>query len=613
MTNELDNSNLDNNTPKEGSIIEPQTTTEAENKNSSNLKADTDSSTDALVDSIVKQEGDEVLAIEDQGHSSELKKPWYHWLLKKPVLITAIVILIIAVIAAIPYTRYKLLGLVSKQNYSLQVIDSQTKQPISDVQMSIRGIMELTDNQGRAKVKVKLGKTVLSLKKTYYKSLTFSVLVGIRNRNHIFLLKATGRQVPITIVNKISNQPVANARVAAAGSTVQTNQKGSATIVLPANAGTVSATINANGFNNLSSSIVVTTSKVSANQFSLVPAGKIYFLSNATGTIDVISTNLDGSNRQTVLAGTGNEDPNNTQLLMTSDGQYVALLSRRSGSSPSVYLIDASNNQLTTIDSGNANFSLVGWDGHYLIYTVSRNDIESWQPDQNAIKSYDADTGHLSILDQTTASGTSSLDQQAQQFDGVTLLANGSILYDEGWTLGSQALTSLSSLQGHIYTINPDGSSKKTVYNINVPSGAQAYGIYPSSVQYGPNSVYITDGFGDYYNYVNGQFSTDTSLTNDGFNQLENTAFYNTTTGMESLWSYVRDGQNVIYVSSSSTPNGQTVATLNGLTPYSWYSSSYILLTKTNSQLFIMPASGLSTNQSPLKVTDYFANGYAQQ
>jgi len=77
--------------------------------------------------------------------------------------------------------------------------------------------------------------------------------------------------------------------------------------------------------------VTVTTDKVAANQFKLAPVGKVFFLSNAGGKIDVVSTNLDGTDRKVVLAGTGKEDRNNTVLLASSDWKYLALLSLRDG------------------------------------------------------------------------------------------------------------------------------------------------------------------------------------------------------------------------------------------------------------------------------------------
>src|SRR6185369_16053847 len=114
----------------------------------------------------------------------------------------------------------------------------------------------------------------------------------------------------------------------------------------------------------------------------------IYFLSKASGKIDVVKTNLDGTDRQTVLAGTGKEEDTDTILLASRDWKYLALKSRRDGKAVKLYLIDTSNDKLTTIDEGNATFDMVGWQNDYFVYYVYRNNVKSWQPKGSSLKSY---------------------------------------------------------------------------------------------------------------------------------------------------------------------------------------------------------------------------------
>ncbi|MEJ0072888.1 MAG: hypothetical protein WDN27_02250 [Candidatus Saccharibacteria bacterium] len=179
-----------------------------------------------------------------------------------------------------------------------------------------------------------------------------------------------------------------------------------ANLVIPSDATVQAATITTSGYNTARVNITA-AGDLAKNTFAVTPAGRLYFLSNLSGKIDVVKTNLDGTDRQTVLAGTGNEDSGSTSLLASRDWKYLALLSRRSGDNASVYLIDTTNNdKLTTIDQGNADFSLVGWSGDNFVYQVTRNTISNWQAGQQALKSFDATSGETLLLDQTQASGT---------------------------------------------------------------------------------------------------------------------------------------------------------------------------------------------------------------
>src|SRR5262249_8500163 len=138
---------------------------------------------------------------------------------------------------------------------------------------------------------------------------------------------------------------------------------------------------------------------------SLVPTGKVYVLSNASGHIDVVSMNVDGTARQTVVAGTGQEDPNATILSASADARYLALLARRAGVQASLYLVDTATNKLSVIDEGDATFSLVGWIDHDVVFTVWRN-RQVWEDKRRALKTFDASTGDLRILDETSGYGT---------------------------------------------------------------------------------------------------------------------------------------------------------------------------------------------------------------
>src|SRR6266702_2684554 len=124
---------------------------------------------------------------------------------KKSTAMIALVVIIV-ILAAIPLTRYAIAGTVLKQNMSVVVMDSQTHQPVSNASLTLAGKTVLTNGQGQASVRVPVGNKTLTLSKKYYTSLSEHVLVPIRKPYTLQLqLKATGRQVPITVTNKISD------------------------------------------------------------------------------------------------------------------------------------------------------------------------------------------------------------------------------------------------------------------------------------------------------------------------------------------------------------------------------------------------------------------------
>jgi hypothetical protein len=59
-------------------------------------------------------------------------------------------------------------------------------------------------------------------------------------------------------------------------------------------------------------------------------------------------------------------------------------------------------------------------------------------------------------------------------------------------------------------------------------------------------------------------------------------------------------------VGNSNAGSQRQIAALDGYAPYGWYSDNYVLASRGNDQLYILPASGLSGKQQPFKITDYY-------
>jgi hypothetical protein len=560
-----------------------------------------DAKTEQAVDDIVHHESDEIIAVEDAKQSATPARAWYKKLFaKKKLWIPLVIVLLVAVIGSVPYSRYKLLGLFWKQTYNVSVIDSQTKLPVSDAQVSLDGHQQLTTNQGQASLKVAVGTKSLGVSKKYYAELNDKVLVGLHAKGRFIVsLRATGRQVPIKVVNLINGLPLANAEVTAAGTSAKTDKAGQVTIVLPANKTSVSATVSGSGYNNATAPITVSANILPANTFKLTPSGTIYFLSNASGTIDVVSTNLDGTNPQTVIAGTGHEDPNNTSLLASRDWHFLALQAKRDTdqNSNSLYLIDTSTNKLTTMDVGNATFTPIGWSGHYFLYDVSRNDIPFDQNDHEALKSYNADTGQLTTLDQTTSTQTNGTNVIYNGFSNQQVVGS-QLVYTVQWYADYPANSSdLSGQTDSLRGIQPNGQGKKDyqTFDASQVSNIQTMLYKPDVLDIG---VYGLNAAGLYYQFQNNAVA---AVSNIDFSQSYPT-YLLSPSGNQTFWSEPRDGKNTLFVGDASGDNGTQIATLSDYVAYGWYGDSYVIVEKGGNELYIMPASG----GTALKISDYF-------
>lgn len=533
-------------------------------------------------------------------HEKWYTRAWYWLKARKKITIPAGVVVLLLLLAAVPFTRYVFAGMVLKSDFAVEVADTKTGRPITNVTVALDGKSVKTDNKGLATLHVKVGHGTLSTTKKYYTSSDVKVLVPIGSSKQPYDVKmtATGRQVPVTVLNKITGKPVENALVRAADTEAKTDAKGLAVIVLPADKATLPAEVSGTGFNDTNVTIDVTDQTVKQNSLQITPSGKVYFLSKLSGTIDVVKTNLDGTDRQTVLAGTGNEDDSGTVLLASRDWKYLALLSQRDTSGqPKLYLITTATDKLTEMDSGNATFSLVGWSGSTFVYSVTRNNVQNWEPNGQAIKTYDASAGKLSTIDQTTGEGTSDGDYYKTTYGQVFEFGN-----ELDYTLNVEGTASrLSGKSANLMSINVDGSSKKTVKSFPIPNGYNySYAVYAEP--YDADGIYVEvyDGNNDtYYEYDNDKLTT-ANITNAQFYSGYPT-YLQSPSGNQTFWSEARDGKNTLFVGDDDGKNGKQIATLSDYNTYGWYTNDYLLVSKDSSELYVMPVGG----GTALKISDY--------
>ena len=537
------------------------------------------------------------------GESRLVKfKAWY--LERKKWTIPLSVLVLLIILAGIPWTRYHSAGLVRKRSIEVKVVDSTAGTPVSGATISAGSISAETNGTGMATLAgVPAGHHKFLISKKYYQSQTVDVLAPILSQKTIpsVQLSATGRQVKVSVRNLINKNSLSNVDISVAGISAKTDKNGSATIVLPAGVSEQKATLSLNGFNDTDVTVKVSSDKIQENDFNLTPSGKVYFLSKLSGTIDVVKTNLDGTKRQTVLAGTGKEDDSGTVLLASRDWKYLALLSRRAGDNASLYLIDTSDDSLSTIDNGNASFSLVGWSDDNFIYSVTRAGVQPWQPHAQALKSFSANSKQLLTLDQTNAQGTSQSDY-AQEAYGQVYQIGKTIVYEKQWNAPYFNQTVLNDKTAGIYSISASGSNAQTLKTFGYASGQTTF---INSIPYEANSIYYSVTEKDsntYWAYSSGKLVSKNNIA-DKFNEYYQspTTYLLSPSGDNTFWTEPRDGKNTLFIGDDNGDNGKQIASLSDYSTYGWYTDNYLLVSKNSSELYIMPkAAG-----SAVKITDY--------
>lgn len=561
---------------------------------------------------------DNNLTPKDSKSPGKIKRAWASYLAHKKRNIPLTILAIAVLIMLIPNTRYMVLGLFIKNQYAVTVYDSTTNLPVATADVSLDSQTVQTDQSGNAILTVPVGNHHLKITKKYYQDFNQDVLVSTdKNKNNLQTkIVATGRQVTVTVTNKITGKGIDKATVKAADTEAQTDSNGEATIVLPVDKPTLPATLSATGYNDSSVSIQITDQKTSKNSFAITPTGKVYFLSKASGKIDVVKTNLDGTERKTVLAGTGNEDNTGTVLLASRDWKYLVLLSKRTSSAAKLYLIDTSDDKLTTVDEGKASFTLIGWLDHNFAYQVNRDGKQVWDTKAKAIKTYNADSKTLSTVDETQATGAAG-NYAGENISWVNIMGTNKLSYYKYWEACDDnypaSFTKLSGKKAQLINVTVDKSiTKKVIKSYDLPTAntnyencSSPYSSYESIV-YEPQELFFSvtkpNGNPIYFKLDDDQLSENNQDAKSYFDHPKAYPTYLISpSGTETFWSESRDGKNTLFVGDKNGDKGRQIVSLSPNKVYGWFTNDYLLVSKDGSELYIMSRDGSKT----LKISDY--------
>jgi Tol biopolymer transport system component len=521
---------------------------------------------------------------------------------KKGKIVAALlaVVLVVAVVFAVPASRYAVAGLVIKKDVHVELVDSETGKPVSAADVKLGNETLKTDANGHAVFKqVAVGPQKVSATKNYYENAETETTVPIlRDADKVRLeAVATGRQVPVSVTNKISGAALAGVEIFAGDSTATTAENGEAVIVLPADKSTMQAVFKLAGHNDVNAEITVTEQQDDKNKFALTPNGRVYFLSKRTGKINVMSSNLDGSDQKVVVEGTGRESQHSTSLFATRDWKYLALFAKRDDKDK-LYLINTADGKLSVMDEGDVNFTLYGWQNDHFVYTVMANNKQSWDANRFTLKSFNASNGKLTKLDTVSVSGDNQNNWAHETFGGVALL-NDRIVYAKNWSHAYFA--EMKGRKDAIYSIKATGEGKQTLKE----SDSETNGYFEVR-KYKTNAVAIRENPNNganskFYVYADGRVEESKEVTDD--NYYADLLYFTSPDGKKTFWHESRDGKFALLVGDADGNNGKEIMS-SDYRAYGWAGNEYLLVTKTSSEMFVLPV-GANSQTKPLKITDY--------
>ncbi len=521
---------------------------------------------------------------------------------KKWLTIPGLIVVIAAILLAIPMTRYGLTSWFWKESIVISVTDNGNRQPVSEATVIVAGQTVKTDKDGKAKfAAIPVGDQKFEISKKHYKSESSTVTVPWFAQGHTFdqTLQATGRVIDLSVTHKITGDALANVAIAVANEAqAHTDDKGIAHLVIPADKTELAITLAIDGFNTSQ----VTIKQGDKNQFQLTPSGRVFLLSKQSGDIDVVSTNLDGTDRKVVVEGTGNEENVDTHLLASRDWKYLILHAKREANKPAaLYLIDTSKGNLEVLDQGNVNFSLAGWSGHNFFYSLYRQDKKPSENGVQAVKVYNAPARKLTMIDESQAVSIGVNSQYYQSIGGFYITDNN-VVYHKVWSNSGYITTPLPTDKvAEIMRVASDGTGKKVLKSY--PSQSISH---IESKLYAPQEIYFrivsSADKSIYAEFEDGVFHD--GVDGAKFNSQYPT-FIMSPNGNQSFWSESRDGKFTLLTGDKNANNKQELVGKSEYQAYGWYTDNYILMQKGGSELYITTAKQLKAGVAPLKISDY--------
>lgn len=530
-------------------------------------------------------------------------------------------ILVLGILYTIPFTRYGILGLVVKKDVTVTIVDSKTKQPVSNALVKIGGISNQTDRNGVVTLPaVPVGQEAIEVTKKFYTKFehAYTVPVVFGPESPHYEIVATGRPVRVDIVNKISGEPVEDVLIAVGDAQSTTDASGQADLVLSPDEDVQEATVTKDGFN--SQGVQIKTTNEQENLFEITPSGSLYYLSNVSGKVSVMKADLDGANATVVVEGTGEETDYSTSIISSRDWKYSTLVSDRDGKKQKLYLIDDARNDFVVMDEGDAGFSPVGWSGHNFVYTIERKVGSPWDNKRYALKIFNADTRKLSIVDETVGQlklpegmdqGGADGNYSSYEMMSSAYILGDEVVYAKHWMLGFYARQEGSDKYPTSFMRADIASASKKVVRTFIHTSKDMIELQPNSLY----SVYARFTYDDqdepsFYEYKDKSLKDANGLDLDKYYSARG-YYLQSPIGEKTLSYAYRDGKHAILLGDGMGQNSKVIGNIDSsYYPIGWFGDNdeYILLSKDSKSIYITSIKNITDGDTDfLKVTDLYA------
>lgn len=531
---------------------------------------------------------------------------------EKGILLPVLIMILIPLVVATLVYKYDIFGLIKKQNYAIEVVDVNTRQPLVNAKVSIRGQTVVTNVHGQAIFKpIKIGDSAITISCLYYHNLQTATLIPFTNHNyHVFGLKGMGTEVHISVINRITQNPIAAANISVDNTSVLTNNNGQAIVNLPSSQLDTAGNIVAKNYN--SSSVTINTQK--GNSYSLIPLGKTYYINSYAGAVNFLESNLDGSAPRAIKTGGSTASAQNSDSLISPDAKYVAIVMPDGSNTSNLYVYDISTGKVTSVSQSPVGITINGWTSDdTLVFTYDAVGISGDDGSGNSLCAYKATTpAKTYVLDTSTIGGFDSSTFAQQTYNSASVLSDNNVVFTKTWSGDPDSLSSNpTTITTAPVDVDQPFNTPVVQQSLNY---ANNYQIPPSIIYTSPSTLDMAfknsqTGQVSYFNYKGGNVnSASSSSVTDVLNKpTSSPEYFLSPTKTMQMWAHVGGNQTTVYTGDKNGLNPKAIATFNNtlFSPYGWWTNNYIILDKSGSALYIMPASG-SDNQNKIQEISSF-------
>jgi hypothetical protein len=439
---------------------------------------------------------------------------------------------------------------------SVTVLDNTTNLPLKNVSVAVGGSTAKTNDDGVVRLQdLKLGNQEVTVKQLGFAAVNKKVTLGLgSNPLGEIGLKAVGTQFRFKVTNYVSDKPVGSAEATSGEANAQANDKGEIVLTVgKLDSAKLDIYIAASGYRT--EKVSLDTQTTAATSVVMVSKRHEVYVSKQSGKYDVYKADVDGKNKQLLLAGTGIERSQISLVPHTTDEMAALVSSRDNKRNQDGYLLDTLT--LINVDTGSTlsldqseRVQIVDWTGDKLVYVKVKAGTSAGNAERYQLMSYDYKT--TTRLQLATANNFADI-----------LSAKGVLYYATAnyYTTG----------QSQFARINPDGTGKQMLLNAQVWNIIRSnYGdLYLAGAYEGNSQSWYSYHIGDSSAKKLGQAPADANTSR----------FYlDGTDGKRALWTEVRDGKGVLLTYDDSTKKDSVLATQSGLTsPLRWLDNRTVI------------------------------------